>query len=189
VAVLTMLVAISIAVAHDAILVMLKPEYLPAAQVIPYIALGMALQGVYLLTSIGLNLTSRTQYYPVATFAALVVGLGSGVILMPRYGVKGAAIAFLLSTATQTTVAMIFSRRFYPVKYEIGRIARVVIAGVIAALAGLWLVPAWPPLAGLIVRTLVTGGVFAALLAMSGFLRKSERAFVAETIASLRRRR
>ena len=32
VAVLTLLVAISVAVAHDVILVMLKPEYLPAAR-------------------------------------------------------------------------------------------------------------------------------------------------------------
>ena len=189
VAVLTLLVAISVAVAHDVILVMLEPEYLPAARVIPFIALGIALQGVYLLTSIGLNLTSRTQYYPVATFAALIVGLGGGVILMPRYHVTGAAIAFLLSTLTQTSVALVLSKRFYPVTYETGRISRVVVAGVLAALAGLWLVPAWPPLAGLIARALVTSGVFAALLAVSGFLRKTERAFVAETIAGLRRRR
>ena len=87
---------------------------------IPFIALGMALQGVYLLTSIGLNLTSRTEYYPVATFAALIVGLGSGVILMPRFGVAGAAIAFLASTITQTSVALVLSRRFYPVTYEDG---------------------------------------------------------------------
>jgi O-antigen/teichoic acid export membrane protein len=188
VAVLTLLVAVTIAVAHDAILVMLKPEYLDAARVIPFIAVGMALQGVYLLTSIGLNLTSRTEYYPVGTFAALAVGLGSGLVLMPRWGIDGAAVAFLLSTLTQTSVAFMFANRFYPVTYETGRLARVVLAGAAAALAGVWLVPAWPPLAGLVVRAGVTAAVFAGLLAATGFLRKTERAFAAEVIAGFRRR-
>ncbi len=188
VAVLTLLVAVTIALAHDAILVMLTPEYLGAARVIPYVAVGMALQGVYLLTSIGLNLTSRTEYYPVGTFAALVVGLGSGLILMPLWGIEGAAIAFLLSTATQTIVSFQFAQRFYPVSYEIGRLARVVTAGVVAAVAGLWFVPAWPPIAGLVVRGFVTTVVFATLLAASGFLRRTERAFAVEMIASFRRR-
>jgi O-antigen/teichoic acid export membrane protein len=187
-AVLTLLVAVTVAVAHDAILVMLKPEYLDAARVVPIIAVAMALQGIYLLTSIGLNLTSHTEYYPVGTFAALAVGLGSGLILMPRLGIEGAAIAFLLSTITQTTVSFVFAQRFYRIHYEIGRIVRIVAAGVIAALAGLWLVPAWPPLAGLAARALVTLATFAALVAVSGFLRRSERAFAAELIAGFRRR-
>ena len=180
--------AVTVAVAHDAILVMLKPEYLDAARVVPIIAVAMAMQGIYLLTSIGLNLTSHTEYYPAGTFAALAVGLGSALWLMPRRGIEGAAIAFLLSTLTQTTVSFVFAQRFYRIHYEVGRIARVVAAGVIAALAGLWLVPDWPPLAGLAARALVTVATFAVLVAMSGFLRRSERAFAAELIAALRRR-
>jgi hypothetical protein len=65
---------------------------------------------------------------------------------------------------------------------------RVVAAGVLAALAGLHLVPELRPLAGLAARTAVTTGVFAALLALSGFLRQTERAFAAETWATMRRR-
>ena len=188
VAVLALLVAITIAVSRDAILVMLKPEYLPAARVVPLIAIAMAFKGLYLLTSIGLNLTSHTEYYPAGTFAALAVGLGSGLFLMPRYGIEGAALAFLLSTVTQTCVSFFFARRFYPISYEWGRLARVIAAGIVAALAGLWLVPALPPLAGLAARTVVTTAVFGALIAVSGFMRRGERAFLAELIATLRRR-
>ena len=188
VAVLALLVAITIAVSRDAILVMLKPEYLPAARVVPIIAIAMAFQGVYLLTSIGLNLTSHTEYYPAGTFAALAVGLTAGLWLMPQYGIEGAAIAFLLSTLTQTSVSYFFARRFYPIPYEWGRLARVVAAAVVAALAGLWLVPAIPPLAGLALRALTTVTVFGFLIALSGFMRRSERAFAAEVIAGLRRR-
>ena len=33
---------------------------------------------------------------------------------MPRYGITGAAIAFLLSYATQAAVAFVLARRVYP---------------------------------------------------------------------------
>ena len=186
-AALTLLVAITIAVSRDLVLVLFTPEYLPAAQVMPLIAVAMALQGVYLLTSIGLNLTSRTEFYPVATFAALGVGLGSGVLLMPRYGLTGAAVAFLLSAATQTAVAFVLARRFYPLPYETARILRVLAAGVAATLAGLWTVaPAWPVFA-VLVRAAVGTAVFGILLTLSGFLRPTERAFLSATIARLRK--
>ena len=189
VAVLVLLVAGTTAVARDAILVVLKPEYIGAARVIPLIATGLALQGVYLLTSIGLNLTRRTEFYPVATFAAAAVGLGSGVMLMPRYGILGAATAFLLSYLTQASVAFALAQRFYPVAYETGRLARVVAAGVAATAAGLWAVPSMPALAGLFARGAATVVTYVALLWVSGFFRPTERAFMREMIAQVRRRR
>jgi O-antigen/teichoic acid export membrane protein len=188
VAVLTLLVAGTVAVSRDVILVILTPTYLSAVPVIPLIAIGMAAQGLYLFTSIGLNLTSRTQYYPVATFAALGVGLGAGLVLMPKLGMTGAALAFAASGVTQATVAFAFARQFYPIQYEVGRLLRVVACGILAALAALWLPPALPPLAGLGLRMLLTVGTFGALLALSGFFRKSERAFIVELATRLRKR-
>ena len=188
VAVLALLVAGTVAVSRDVVLVILTPDYLGAVPVIPLIAIGMAAQGVYLFTSIGLNLTSKTQYYPVATFAALAVGLGTGALLMPRFGMTGAAAAFALSGATQASVAYMFARRFYPISYEIGRLTRVVIAGALAALGAVWLVPDLSPVAGLVVRGLVTTSAFGALLLASGFFRKSERDFLNELVSHFRRR-
>lgn len=186
-AVLVLIAAGTTAVARDAILVLLTPEYLMAAPVLPIVAAGMALQGVYLLTSIGLNLTNRTEFYPVATVLAAVIGLGAGLILMPRFGVTGAAVALLLAYGTQAAVAYVFARRFYPIPYEWARIARIVVAGVLATLVAQAL-PAMPALAGLIARGTTTVGVFVALLWVSGFLRASERAFLREHLGKRRAR-
>jgi O-antigen/teichoic acid export membrane protein len=186
-ALLTVLVAATTAVAEDVVRVMLTPDYLPAAKLLPLIALGMAFQGAYLMTSIGLNLTSRTEFYAVATFAAAAMGLGTGVLLMPRYGAVGASIAFLLSYATQASVALAFAHRFYPIRYEVGRLARIVCAGVVAALAALWIVPPLPAVLGLFARGLTTVGVYVAALWVTGFLRRTERAFLREALTRLRR--
>lgn len=179
VAMLVLLVAGTTAVARDLVLVMLTPAYLPAIDVLPIVAVAMAFQGLYLLTSIGLNLTSRTEFYPVATMTAAVVGLGAGAVLMPQFGVIGAAVALLLAYMTQTSVAYVFARRLYPIPYEWGRLARVIIAGVLAAVTAR-LLPDMPPVAGLIVRGTTAVGVFVGLLWMTGFLRATERAFLRE---------
>jgi O-antigen/teichoic acid export membrane protein len=188
VAVLALLVAGTTAVAHDAILLMATPAFLDGARVMPLIALGLAFQGLYLLTSIGLNLTNRTAFYPVSTGAAAVVGLGSGVPLMAHYGAIGAATAFLLSYMTQASVAFVFAQRFYPMRYEVGRIARIVIAGVVASVVAVWVIPPLPALPGFFARGTTTVVVYAGLLAASGFLRITERRFLSEALARLRRR-
>lgn len=179
VAVLVLLVAGTTATAREVVLVILTPDYLPAVTVLPIVAVAMALQGLYLLTSIGLNLTSRTEFYPLATMTAAAVGLGSGVVLMPALGVTGAALALLLAYATQTGVAYVFAQRLYPIRYEWRRLARVVGAGVLAAVAAHTL-PEMPPVVGLAARGATAVGAFGSVLWMSGFLRTTERAFLRE---------
>jgi O-antigen/teichoic acid export membrane protein len=183
IAILALLVAGLSAITPDLIHLMTiaKPwtdeAYALTAVVVPLIALGIAFQGVYLLTSIGLNLTSQTQYYPVAAFAAAGVGLGSGVFLMPRFGAVGAGVAFLLSYVTLAATAGVFAQRHYAVRYEVARLARVLGAAVLAMLAGI-LLPDMPHLAGLLTRGTSVVAVFVGLLWLTGFLRPTERAIL-----------
>jgi len=60
---------------------------------------------------------------------------------------------------------------------------------VVSATVPLWVVPALPPLAGLLVRGTLTVAIFAALLAATGFFRHSEVAFLREMRVRLSRRR
>lgn len=190
VAVLALLVAGATATADDIVRVMLTNDYLPAVPIVPIIALGMALHGVYLLTSIGLNLTSRTEFYPLSTFAAAAVGLGSGALLMPRFGALGAALAFLLSYATLASVAFAFARAVYPIPYEGWRLLRVILAAVAAALIAGWVVPpSSSPVVSLLAHGTVTVVAYGVLLWVSGFLRASERRLLSEVIDRARRRR
>ncbi len=187
-AVLVLLVAGTIAIANDLVHVMLSADYVGAAPIVRLIAIGLGFQGVYLLTSIGLNITKATRYYPVATFAAATVGLTAGVVLMPRWGAQGAAWAFVLSFITQAAVAYGFSRRAYPIAYEWSRLVRVLAAGVVATAVAVLAIPALPALTGLLVRGATTVAVFGTLLLASGFLRPTELAFLREMRGRLPRR-
>ena len=186
---LALLVAGTVAIARDVVLVVLTPEYLDAAPVLPLVALGMGCQGVYLLTSIGLNLTSRTEWYPVATFAAAAVGLAAGVLLMPVHGALGAAAAFALAYATQAAVAFVLAQRFYPIAYEGGRLLRVAAAAALGAAAALWVVPPMAPALGLLTRGSTCVATFCLVLGATGFFRASEWSFLRDAVRASRRRR
>lgn len=188
VAALVFLTAALSAVARDLLDVMTRGLFLDAAPVVAWTAVGVLFQGVYLLTSIGLNLTKRTQFYPVATISAAALNVGLNLVLIPRHGIIGAAWANAAAYALQATVAFCFSRRFYPVTYEYGRLARIGVAGVLAYVVA-DLVPPMHPLVAIAVRGLLVLAVFAALLRMSGFFNPEEMAVLARMRRGKRVRR
>ena len=186
--VLVLLVAGLAAVGRDLVRLMTAPTYHGAAAVVPWIGLAVGLQGIYLLTSIGLNITKRTAYYPVATGAATAAAIGASLLLIPRYGILGAAWSNVMAYAVLAAAGMALSQRFYPIHYEWGRLWRLVLAGGLAALAGRMILgPTATPLAGLLVRGTCAVAVFAATLAAAGFFRTQEIAAAREGFRALRR--
>jgi O-antigen/teichoic acid export membrane protein len=173
-AALVLLAAGLAAVADDVVRLMTTPEFYGAARVIPWIGLGVLLQGVYLLTSIGLNITKRTEYYPIATGIAAATSLAANVLLIPRFGLLGAAWSNVIAYAVLAAVSLWFSQRLYPIRYEHGRIARVALAGLAAGAAGRMLPASGHPLALVLLRGGVVLAAFPAVLAAIGFFEPHE---------------
>ena len=173
VAALSLLTAGLSAIARDLLDLMTRGVFVDAAPVVRWTALGVFLQGAYLLTSIGLNITKRTGFYPASTIVAAAANVGLNYALIPGYGMMGAAWANAAGYAVQLGLAFTFSQRVYPVRYEYGRVSRAMAAAAIGYLAAS-AVPALPPLAGVVVRGSLVVAVFAGLLAMSGFFKREE---------------
>jgi O-antigen/teichoic acid export membrane protein len=172
---LVLLVAGLAAVGRDVVRLMTAPTYHGAAAVVPWIGLAVGLQGIYLLTSIGLNITKRTAYYPAVTGAATIAAIGASLLLVPRFGMLGAAWSNVIAYGVLAAMGMALSQRFYPIHYEWPRIWRLLAAGVLAAVAGqLVLGPTVAPLPGILVRGTCAVAVFAAALAATGFFRPRE---------------
>ena len=173
-AVPVLLVAALSAAASDLIRLTTTQEFHSAAAVTPWIALGVLCQGVNLVGSIGLVITKRTALYPIATGAAAAVSLLANALLIPRHGAMGAAYANAIANAALASATVVFSWRVYPIRYEWSRLFRIAVAGVAAYLAGLWLVPATSPLAGLALRPVTTTGTYLGLLFATGFFHPGE---------------
>ncbi len=170
VAVLVFMAAGLSAVARDVVRLMTTPEFYGAAEVVPWIGLGVLLQGIYLLTSIGLNITKNTRYYPLATGMAAAASVGANLLLVPRFGILGSAWANTVSYATLAGVSMWFSQRVYPVRYEYGRLAKIAVSGIAAYMLARVIVPAsFRPLAGALANGAVVAIAYPSVLVLLGF--------------------
>jgi O-antigen/teichoic acid export membrane protein len=184
VALLALMTAGLSAIAFDLLDVVTRGQYVAAEGVVVWTAVGVFFYGVYLLTSIGLNITSRTRYYPVSTAAGAAANIGLNFLLVPRYGIIGAAWANGAAYAVQAAIAFGLAQRFYPIDYEYARLARAVGAALVAYTAARVL-PPMPPLAGLAIRGAAVVAIMGALLWVTGFFNPPEL----HVLKSLRRRR
>jgi O-antigen/teichoic acid export membrane protein len=111
------------------------PDYFPAHEALPWVALGWAMYGLFLvLVTIGgrAGITSRT--FPAA-FAGVVVNVVLLVLLVGPLGIAGAGIALVGAYAVMLVVLHLLTRGLFSVPFEWGRIAHAVVllAGVSAA--------------------------------------------------------
>jgi O-antigen/teichoic acid export membrane protein len=172
-AVLALMTAGLSAIAADLLDVVTRGQYVGAAGIVMWTAVGVFFYGVYLLTSIGLNITSRTQYYPLSTAVGAGTNLALNFVLIPRFGIIGAAWANAAAYGVQASAAYYLSQRFYPVRYEYGRVCRAVASAFAAFLAARAL-PAMPAVAGVLVRGTTVVVIMVALLWATQFFNAEE---------------
>jgi O-antigen/teichoic acid export membrane protein len=171
------------AMTHGRLMAPDDPRWAAVSIVIGFTGLGVFCQGLYLLSSIGLNITKKTQYYPVATITAAATNIGLNFALIPRLGIVGAAWANGAAYAVQAVLGYVLSQRFYPIEYEWARVGRVSAAGAIAYVAAMSLpsihLPVDPrstlaAVPDILARGLTVVVVFTALLAVTGFFQPEE---------------
>ena len=175
VAVLALLATGLAASSHELVALMVAPAFQEAALIVPWVALGVLLQGCYQLTAIGLNITKRTMLLPIATGAAMAVAVGVNLLLVPRFGIAGAAWTYALSYAALAAVGFALSQRVYPVRYEWRRLAVIGLASVTAYLLALLAAgDDWHVVARLVARAGTVLVVLPALLAAGGVIRPQD---------------
>jgi O-antigen/teichoic acid export membrane protein len=153
------------------------PEFFGSYKAIGLIATGVTLYALYMVLVVILGRTGRTEFNFPATAAALVANVALNLALVPPLGIVGAGLALVASYLVVLALMYGFTQRLFPVPYEWGRLARIVLVS--AALVGLGelLLPT-EGFAGLASRT-VLWLVYPLALFLSGFFSASERRWLA----------
>ncbi|MFN2417572.1 MAG: lipopolysaccharide biosynthesis protein [Candidatus Limnocylindria bacterium] len=121
------------ALATDLIRILLTPDFEPGRFVTPFSAFGYVLYGAYTVVGTGLSLESQTRRVPFITGAAAVSSVALNLLLVPALGYMGAAVSTLASYGLLAVASGIVSQRYYPVPWELGRVATLL--GIAMALA------------------------------------------------------
>ena len=109
--------------AREVITTICDPSYFPAAFLVP-------IAGVYSCLNVFAGqaesifyITKKTYYKPINNAVVLPCIIGLMALLVPKYGILGAAIAFTAATFLNCVVIFLITQRLFAVRYPFWRLA------------------------------------------------------------------
>ncbi|MFT5433545.1 MAG: O-antigen/teichoic acid export membrane protein [Myxococcota bacterium] len=112
--------------------VMSAPEFHPAADVVPLIMVGFLCQAWGQVMEFGIQVSERTTWTSVGTWISVGVILLLYSVLIPQFGMWGAALATVGGFGTRWICFGIAAQRLFPITYGLGRAAALVAVGAVA---------------------------------------------------------
>ena len=114
---------------------LVAPRYDRAHLVVGLLSLSIVIYGVYPVVSTGLSIARRTTFLGAVSIAAAGVNVGLNLVLIPAWGMVGAAVSTVGAFAVLTGGTAIAAQRIDPVDYPLGRLALVLVSAVGAGAA------------------------------------------------------
>ena len=155
------------------------PAFEESSTVVGPLAFSVVAYAGYVVVVIGVARVRRTQFNWVVTGAAAAVNVALNLLLIPRYGMMGAAVATIASYVTMLAGMTWWAQRLYPVPYQWRRVLTAAGAGIALAVTGK-LAGGGLPVA------LLLALAYPAVLLPLGFYLPAERKAVAARVRALR---
>jgi O-antigen/teichoic acid export membrane protein len=149
------------------------PDFFASYEAVGLVATGAALYALYMVLVVILGRTGRTELNFPATAAALAANVVLNLLLVPPLGIVGAGLALVASYLVVLALMYVFTQRLFPVPYEWGRLARIVLVSALLVGAGELLLPTEGAL-GFLARDALWLAYPLALL-LTGFFTAGER--------------
>ncbi|MBI9070453.1 MAG: polysaccharide biosynthesis C-terminal domain-containing protein [Melioribacteraceae bacterium] len=99
-------------------------SYLSGLSIVPIILFAYIFHGLYVNFSAGIYIEEKTKYMPLITGLGAVSNVAANLILIPYYGIMGAAVSTLISYIVMSAGIFIVANKYYPVEYEYYKIGK-----------------------------------------------------------------
>jgi len=150
-------------------------EFLPGSTIVPIVASGAIFFGFYHISMHIIHLVKKTKFVVMLLSTSAALNIVLNIILIPRMGILGAAVATLIAYGVLGMLALIVTRRYLKFDLSAPFMLKSVFSSVIMALC-IWLID--PESAALIIISILVGIIiyFSVLLLIRG-LSKEELVF------------
>lgn len=102
-----------------------------ASGIVLFIGLSYIFYGFYLNFQVGLYLKDKTRRIALLCLTAATLNIAFNFLLIPKYGIKGAAVATLFSYIVLAFMGFWLSQRCYKISYQFEKVLRIgLIAGI-----------------------------------------------------------
>jgi O-antigen/teichoic acid export membrane protein len=126
-------VCIAIVTSRDAIVLLASRKFQQAHSLLPFLVIGLVLSAVTIYFRPGLLIHKRASKIATATLYASILNIAMNIVLLPRVGLIGAAVATMVSYAGIVVFLAYESMKVLPFKLELAAFARYAITGAAVA--------------------------------------------------------
>ena len=124
-----LVISVAIVTSHDAIVLLASKKFQQAYTLLPFLVVGLVLSAITIYFRPGLLIHKRASKIAAATFYASVLNIGLNILLLPRIGLLGAALATMVSYAGIVIFLAYQSLSVLPFKLEPVALLRYCIVG------------------------------------------------------------
>lgn len=110
--------------AWEYIITLKSKSYAEAMSIVPILSLGAIFLGIYYNQSIWYKLSDKNKIGAYITLVGAFITIVLNLILIPLFKYNGAAWATLISYLVMMVMSYVIGQKYYPVRYDIKRIAR-----------------------------------------------------------------
>lgn len=103
-----------------------NPDYYDAYLYIPWLTLAICFIGIQNFFMIGIHYAKKTRILATITFFVMLVNVGLNLVLIPRFGLYGAAAAYIAAGLLMTVLNYRQSQKYYPISYELPKLLMIV---------------------------------------------------------------
>jgi O-antigen/teichoic acid export membrane protein len=154
--------------------VMADHKFKDADRVVPLVVAALVFSGVYRVITVGVNIKKKNIWLPIMVSFAAVVNIIFNFLLIPRWGMMGAAWATVIAYAVMCLASYIVDEYYFPIRYEWGRILKIVAAMGVTYTTSVLITP--DALAAQIACGVAMLMLYPVLLGVFGFYNEAERA-------------
>ncbi len=106
----------------------INPAYWSGLGIVPIVLLGYLFNGIFVNLMAGIYIEKKTSHLPYITGIGAAINVLVNLLLIPKFGMFGAAWATFFAYAGMALAIYIVSQKYYPVKYELGQLLKIGIA-------------------------------------------------------------
>jgi O-antigen/teichoic acid export membrane protein len=172
---------------REVIVVLATREFLVADWIMPWVVFGFVFLASHYVFNTGVSQVGRTEFITWTVVISVVVNVGLNLLLIPSYGMRGAAVSTFVAYVVMAGTMFFFSQRLKPIAFEWGRLGAIAAAAALLAVLGV-IAESVPGAAGLGLRATLWMLFPVALLLNRAFLRREERERLARLWRDLGRR-
>ena len=127
-------------VAPDLLLLLANKRFHAAIPVVPVVAGGYYFFALYMVVSTPIFHRKKTAWAPIISVSAAAINVGINLVLIPRFGMMGAAWATFIAYVFMFAIARVLSERLDPGTYENRNLAVLIGTYIISLAASIVLV-------------------------------------------------